>query len=156
MPSLAAALLTLSMGAHASDALKTAFTAEDIAGVVTNKGHANQIEIDSTGDPIISARNPLIAHDYQILFYNCHAGQCGAIQIRAWFKHTAPISAEQINAWNSTQTFGRVFLDKDGDPNLDVFIYAHSGVTMSYVSSELTCFLKVMRDFRAELAGSIE
>lgn len=150
-------LLALAGMAAADDDLKAAFTAEDVAALISARGHANQIQRDSNGDPLIQAVNPLIGHGYQILFYNCHGSAgCEAVQLRAWFTHKAPISADKMNAWNSEQTFGRVFVDADGDPTIDTFIYAHSGVPMAHVNSELTYFLKVMRDFHDWLGDSIE
>ena len=81
---------------------------------------------DNLGAPMISS-----AHHgtrFKVLFYNCTGERdCATIQFHAGYDLGTGISLEKINAWNSSQRFGRAYLDKEGDPILEMDVDLDDG-----------------------------
>ena len=59
---------------------------------------------------------------FQVFFYNCTAHKaCATVQFHAGYDLTKGLAMDRVNAWNSSQRFGRAYLDKDSDPILSRF-----------------------------------
>ncbi len=81
-------------------------------------GHTAEMSKDDGGDPMIQAKTG--EFQWTVLFYNCqNAKRCKSIQFYTWFTKPKP-SLKKINEWNASNRFGRAYLDKAGDPILEM------------------------------------
>ena len=53
--------------------------------------------------------------DFYVNFYDC-AQVCGAVQFTAGFDLDEAMPMEMANLWNRDHRFGKVYLDRSGDP----------------------------------------
>lgn len=156
----AASLLLTSLDADAQSAPPTLLrtvTGNSLVPLVKARGDRYELKTDSAGDPLILAYDQDLGHSYQIIFYDCtNNTDCRTVQFRAWFKHTQDIPISEMNEWNRTKRLGRVYLDTDGDPNVEVTVRLHDGVSQSYIASELDWFMTSLEKFKSHLGGRVE
>lgn len=121
---LAAGALALGAPAQAG-----AVRAQDPASVVTalqNAGYAAKLGTDKVGDPMITSG--INGTTFQIFFYNCtDHRQCATVQFHAGYDLDKSASFEVINDYNRSQRFGRAFIDKEGDPILEMDVDLDDG-----------------------------
>lgn len=81
---------------------------------------------DSEGDPKISAK--IDGTNFFVFFYNCtNHKACATVQLHAGYDLSKPIAFERINEWNRTQRFARAYVDKEGDPIIQMDIDLDDG-----------------------------
>jgi hypothetical protein len=89
-------------------------------------GYAAKLGTDKVGDPMITSSAS--GTTFQIFFYNCTAHkECATIQFHSGYDFDKPLPLETINAWNSSQRFGRAYLDKENDPILEMDVDLDDG-----------------------------
>lgn len=96
-----------------------------LVDVLQGLGYRAMLSTDAGGDPLIlSSAN---GDEFRIYFYGCSNGRsCRNIQFSKGYDMDEGMSLEQANAWNREYRFGKVWLDGDSDPfiemdvNLDV------------------------------------
>ena len=77
---------------------------------------------DGLGDPKISGR--IDGVKYNLYFYNCKDHKnCDTLQFTAGWSGYA-VTMEDINKWNSDMLYGKVYLDEDNDPILELAVVA--------------------------------
>jgi len=109
-----------------------------------------RLKKDSGGDPKISGR--VNGTKYGIYFYGCDSNgkKCDDIKFgTAWA--TKGISLETINEWNRTKKLGVAYLDKDGDPNLDMYVNIDYGVTIENLEDSFNYWCLILRAFEKEV-----
>lgn len=155
----AAALLLATPDAAAQSApsgLQTV-TGDDLVPFVKARGDRYELKTDSVGDPLILAYDDDIEHGYQILFYDCtNNTNCRTVQFRAWFKHTQDIPIQEINEWNRTKRLGRLYLDTDGDPTIEITVRLHDGISRDYLTDELDWFIRSLEKVQQQLGSRVE
>jgi hypothetical protein len=86
---------------------------------LTAAGYKAELGTDKVGDPMITSG--VSGTTFQIFFYNCTANQnCATVQFHSGYDVAKPASLDHINEWNRSKRFGRAFLDKAGDPILEM------------------------------------
>jgi hypothetical protein len=100
---------------------------------------------DDTGDPMIDGR--IEGTRYVILFYGCENGaDCSEIQFSAgWSGYS--VSVETLNAWNRDYRFGKAYLDKEGDPLLQMDVNLEHGISSDNLDSTFEWWAAVLNDF---------
>ena len=89
-------------------------------------GYAARLGTDKVGDPMITSG--VSGTNFQIFFYNCTDHKaCATVQFHSGYDLKQSIGLERINAWNSTQRFGRAYLDKEEDPILEMDVDLDDG-----------------------------
>ena len=69
------------------------------------------------GTPILKSR--VSDSTFRVYFYGCeNAPGCSSIQFSAGYDLDAPMSALQMNAWNTENRYARAIIDDEGDPFL--------------------------------------
>lgn len=125
----AAAACLIATVSHAQTALPAgnvdATDASVLADVLQELGYRAMLSTDAGGDPLILSSAD--GDEFRIYFYGCSDGQrCKNIQFSRGYDMDEGMSLEQANAWNREYRFGKVWLDGDSDPfiemdvNLDV------------------------------------
>lgn len=140
------ALAALLFAGQAHAGLVTAQNPEAILSVAKEFGEAN-LEKDSDGDPKIVGK--LDGRTYVIYFYGCTKGlNCKDIVLRAGWGDTK-MKVEDMNRWNSETRFGKAYLDKDGDPTVEMVINLKGGVSRENLYDTFDFWRVVVDKFEA-------
>jgi hypothetical protein len=70
-----------------------------------------------------------------LFFYGVEDGRAMSLQFRAAFREQVPM--EKVNEWNRRKRFLKVYLDEDGDVNMDMDVDLEGGVTRAYLAERL-------------------
>jgi len=123
---------------------------EAILNIAKGFGSAT-LKKDSAGDPFIVGR--IDGTKYGIVFYGCNNGkECDEIQFSAGWSG-ANASLDDINKWNSKKKYGKAYLDRDGDPRLDMMVNLDYGVTEKNLDDSFNWWTKVLGGFKKEILG---
>jgi hypothetical protein len=116
------------------------------------KGYGSAaFEKDKSGDPHITGRMQGIR--YSVFFYGCTDGKsCRTIQFRAaWRVKGGRISLRDVNAWNLDRIFGKAYLDKDGDPTIEMPIALGGATTQDNLEASISIWQDVMQTFEKRM-----
>ena len=110
------------------------------------KGYGSAtLTVDSDGDPRIEGR--MEGRQYTVIFYDCKGGKaCASLQF-AWAIERQGVSLERLNEWNRTKRFGKAFLDKDGDPRVEMDVNVAYGVTRKNLDDSFDYWRVVVTSF---------
>jgi len=110
------------MGGFALPAQAEMVRAQDPQSVVNamqGAGYMAKLGVDKVGDPKIDSG--VSGSKFTVFFYNCTDNKaCATVQFHAGYDMSTALSLERINEWNRSQRFGRAYLDKEGDPVLEM------------------------------------
>jgi len=97
-----------------------------IVEIASGYGSA-ELTTDNDGDPKITGRMEGIR--YSIYFYGCSNGKnCDSIAFSTgWVSDR--VSLQDINEWNKIKRFGRVYLDNEDDPMVEMNVNLDGGVS---------------------------
>ena len=99
---------------------------DSVAEALQAAGYAAQMGTDQVGDPMITSG--VGGTTFQIFFYNCtDHRECATVQFHSGYDLNDPVSLERINEWNSSQRFGRAYLDREDDPILEMDVDLDDG-----------------------------
>ncbi len=143
---LAAAALALTLvagGAQAQQQLIDGRNPGRIVEIARGFGSA-ELEKTDAGDPTISGR--INGVRYVVRFAGCKGGKdCTHMIFRAGWNN-AKASLEEINSYNAGKFFGVVYLDKDGDVNVDMPVNLAGGVSRKNMDDNFDWWRLVLRD----------
>jgi hypothetical protein len=99
----------------------TASNPQSVAAYLRSEGLTVTLKKDTDGDPLIESslgKN----QGFSVYFYNCtdHAA-CQTLQFYAGFTDSKA-DAARLNEWNRGKRFGRAYIDKVGDPVVEMDI----------------------------------
>lgn len=104
---------------------------------------------DSSNDPMITGR--IDGTRYGIFFYGCSDGkECDDIQFSASWGGVK-VLMDEINAWNRDKRFGKAYIDKDGDPALEMSVNLDYGVTQRNLDDTFNWWTTALREFKKEV-----
>jgi hypothetical protein len=122
-------LVAAAIGAWSVPAQAEQVRAQDPGSVVRAieaAGHEATLTTDKVGDPMI--KTSIAGTTFQVFFYNCtNHTECATVQFHSGYSLNNKPSLEHINEWNTSQRFGRAFLDKEGDPILEMDVDLDDG-----------------------------
>ena len=135
--------MLIAPAAYAEDIIN-AENPDAILNIARGFGYAT-LGKDSQGDPKISGR--VEGTRYGIYFYGCSEGKnCNQIQFATgWGEIKVPM--DEINEWNRKRRYGKAYLDKDGDPMVEMMVNINYGVTTKNLEDTFDWWTKVMKDF---------
>ncbi|MCK9258460.1 MAG: YbjN domain-containing protein [Azoarcus sp.] len=108
-----------------------------------------ELDKDGQGDPRIVGR--IDGTKYGIYFYGCRKGRdCDDIQFSAGWSG-AKVSLEEINRWNLQKRYGKAYLDRDGDPRLEMVVNIDYGVSVKNLEDSFNWWMKAMEGFKEEV-----
>lgn len=121
-------------------------TGEEVAKVMTEKGLKTEVTTDKDGDPLIRTFSK--DTKYGVFFYGCNAkSRCNSIQFSAGFS-VKGIGAEQVLQWNRTKRFGRVYLDDDKEPWIEMDMDVEHGATVAALANNFDRWDGVLTEFK--------
>ena len=117
------AALTIGTGAQAQ--MVRATDPQSVVAALQSGGYKADLGKDSTGDPRI--RSAASGSNFVVTFYGCKDNtNCKTVTFYAGWTGTNT-SLNQINEWNKSKRFSRVYIDKDGDPVMEFDIDLDDG-----------------------------
>ena len=120
-------------------------TAQDVARVLQSKGFQAEVTTDKQGDPLVRSNSG--GAKFGVYFYECKGRQrCPSIQFSAGFASTG-ITPQKVAEWNRSKRFGRVYLDKEDDPWVEMDIDVEHGANTEAVANDLDRWTSVMGEF---------
>jgi hypothetical protein len=122
-------------------------TADQVAGVLRDKGYASDIGKDDQGDPRI--KSAVDGGAFYIYFYGCNGGpRCTGIQFEAAFHLKGGMPLAKINDWNKTHRWGRAYLDEVMDPYVEMDVDAEHGFTSEALGANLDTWNTLLPSFK--------
>ncbi|RJF85339.1 YbjN domain-containing protein [Sphingomonas cavernae] len=120
--------------------------------LLRDKGYKAEMIEGSDGNYIRSADSGV---PITIFFLNCESGGksgCTTIQFYTGFKGVGAVPLERINEWNSSRRFARAYVDKDGDPVIEMDVdMDFDGIPRENFYANLEIFIASIPKFRAFL-----
>lgn len=129
LAAFAATAPVLAQGKQKADASQMVDATKPEVLLAIAKGYGSaDLGKDSGGDPMITGR--MNGNKYTVLFYGCKDGKdCSTVQFRAAFEVRKKPTLEEVNALNAKTRFGKVYLDKDNDPAVEMDVNLDHGVS---------------------------
>ena len=149
-PLLAIALICgISSPVAALAANLDAGNATELVDLLQDLGYRAMLTTDSSGDPLILSSAD--GSDFSIFFYGCTNGQsCKAIQFSKGYDMDQGMSLEQVNTWNRDYRFGKVYLDDEADPFIEMDVNLDfGGVARENFADTFDWWLVTTREFEA-------
>jgi Putative bacterial sensory transduction regulator len=127
---------------------------QSLVAAMQEAGYAAKLGTDKVGDPMITSGSS--GTSFQVFFYNCTAHKaCATVQFHAGYDLTKPLPLDRINEWNGSQRFGRAYLDKEGDPILEMDLdLDDGGLSRPLFSDNLEFWTSVMTAFQKHIGYS--
>ena len=114
------------LAAPAQAQMVTASKPETVIKALQAEGYAAKLEKDGEGDPMIVSSADGVP--FRVHFYGCTGGKdCATVQFSAGYDREGETPLTLINDWNRDKRFGRAFLDKEGDPYLQMDVDLDGG-----------------------------
>ncbi|HCQ66036.1 MAG TPA: YbjN domain-containing protein [Rhodobacteraceae bacterium] len=146
---LLAALLLTAPAPGTAQTLIDATQIETIAAIASDYGEAI-VEQDSAGDPMISGQ--IARTNYAVLFFGCTDGaDCTRILFLSSYSNTTGVDMETLNAWNRDGSFGKAYLDADGDPAIEMNVNLWSGVHQNNLNDTFDWWRVVLETFEEHI-----
>jgi hypothetical protein len=124
-------------------------TAAEVTAILQQRGYPATSSTDQVGDPLLKSTSKGV--NFSVYFYTCNKSpRCTSIQFYAGFKKPG-ISASQIGEWNRTTRFGKAYLDKDGDPNVEMDMDVEHGATTEAIANDLDRWIAVLGAFTKKI-----
>lgn len=99
-----------------------------IADFLQKEGYQAKLEVLDDGEPVI--RSSEAGSDFSIYFYDCTNGtNCKTIQFFTAYDLDNGMTMDQVNTWNREFRFGKVYLDDENDPFLEMDVNLDYGVS---------------------------
>lgn len=142
-------LIAASLAAHPAHAAVLG-DPKAIARVMTEMGMPVTQGHDIEGQPMLESK--VDGTLFNVYFYDC-APLCRRMQLVTGFSLNSPMSAEDANAWNRDNPFGKVVLNDAGDPYLEMDIgVADDGLGRKNLEDTLNTWRAVLGEFRASIS----
>lgn len=125
----ALAATALFIGTAQAQDLVDATTPEAIVDAIENQGYIAKLTKDSGGDPLIRASGD--GTNWAVYFYGCQDDNtgCTAIQFHVSYGLDKGLSLKAMNEWNRDHRFGRMYLDDENDPHIEMDVNMDFGVS---------------------------
>ena len=142
---LAATLMAVPPVAHAQMLPDGGVTAQEVAKSMQDKGYRAEVSTDKQGDPMILSNTS--GFKFRVFFYECDGKpRCKSLQYSSVFTWKAG-SAEKVAVWNRTKRFGKVYLDEDSDPVIQMDMDVEHGATVEALVNNLERWNAVLASF---------
>lgn len=141
-------LLLLGTGTLQAAPLVSASNPAEILSIAKGFGSA-ELGVDDTGDPNITGR--IDGTKYGIYFYDCKNGKdCAALQFSAGWSGTS-VGLQDLNEWNREYRFAKAYLDREGDPMLEMDINTAHGISRSNLESNFEWWQLCLKHFKEQV-----
>ena len=119
-------------------------TREEVAAVLKEQGFENKITDGQDGERRINST--FEGTKFGVYFFDCDGSRCGSIQLSAGFGKKG--LAAKLADWNRDKRFGRAYLDKVGDPWVEMDVDVQHGATTEAIANDLERWKALLAEFR--------
>ncbi|HEX2560555.1 YbjN domain-containing protein [Phenylobacterium sp.] len=144
-----AAALAVACSAATAPIPEGGVTVQEVARALQAQGYKAEIGRDRVGDPMITSA--LDGSNFRVLFYDCEAGRCAAIQFATAFDVKDGLTLSRINTWNRERRFGRAYLDDEMDPFVEYDVDFEVGATTEAVGNAIDVWEAVVPAFKKHI-----
>ena len=143
----AAAML---LGTAAQAANVAATDPQSLVAALQGAGYKAALGKDNTGDPKITSATS--GANFTINFYGCTKNvSCKTITFYAGWSGTKA-TVEMMNEWNKAKRFSRAYIDKDGDPVLELDVdLDDGGMSSALFIDNVEFWESVVGDFKKHI-----
>ena len=137
---------------RAADGLKLIAASDPDAILNLAQGYgAARLTEDNVGDPKIRGR--IEGLNYDVYFDDCKQGaNCGSLMFYiVWGQGLGKISLEEVNSWNQRKRYAHAFLDKDGDPALQMDVMTKPGMTAENLNTYFQLWSQIIVEFQRDV-----
>ncbi|WP_423603930.1 YbjN domain-containing protein [Sphingomonas sp. MS122] len=124
---------------------------ELITELLRSEGYRAEL-IPAKGDDGPLIRSGAGGANFSIFFNDCTKGkECQSVQFYAGFSKTK-MDVAKMNEWNRDKRWGRAYIDKDGDPVIEMDInMAPGGMERALFVDSLNIWSKLIGEFRTRV-----
>ncbi|MEO9130011.1 MAG: YbjN domain-containing protein [Sphingomonas sp.] len=153
--SMGAAAFCLMMLAGAGSAQAQTASASNpssIQDAMQAAGFQAALSKGSDGDPMITSGAS--GSKFVVLFYGCTSNRnCTSIQFYAGFSDSK-MTVGDMNEWNKSKRFGHAYIDKDGDPCIEMDLDLDSGgMSRALFQDNLSVWSDLVSRFKTKVRG---
>ena len=122
-----------------------------IMNVFLEEGYRVTLSRDSGGDPMLTGK--IQGTPYYVYFYGCDDANanCSAVQFKAGYDLAQGLALDQVNDWNRKMRFGKVYLDEEQDPFLELDVNLLYGVSDANFADTIDWWRVVMQEFEKHI-----
>jgi putative sensory transduction regulator len=147
------------LGAFAHPAYAQMVRAQDpqsLVNAMQGAGYTAKLGVDKVGDPKIDSS--VSGSKFTLFFYNCTDNKaCATVQFHSGYDVSTAVPLERINEWNQSQRFGRAYLDKEGDPVIEMDLdLDDGGVSTALFTDNLEFWDAVLGKFERHIGFRTE
>lgn len=149
LAAFAAAAWCLAGAALAAPIPEGGVTVQEVAEALQTRGYKAEIGRDRVGDPMITSA--MDGSNFRVLFYDCKAERCAAVQFATAFDMKQGLTLAQINTWNRQRRFGRAYLDDEMDPFVEYDVDFEVGATTEALGNAVDVWEAVVPAFKKHI-----
>ncbi|WP_151719555.1 YbjN domain-containing protein [Gemmobacter serpentinus] len=118
-----------------------------IVEVMQSLGYRAELTTDDRGDPKI--KSAAGGANFSVWFYGCSSGKdCEAIQFSAGFDMENGMEMASVNDWNTRKRYGKVYLDDEQDPYIEMDMMVGTGMSRDLFAENLSLWDRTIADFK--------
>ncbi len=146
---IALAALALATPAHAQATVDP----EHIAALLKDAGYPTEFVGEQAGYRQILTKSG--DYDFSVELYDCNAGKaCELLLLRTTFRKSDSVTKEAVDAYSSQQPQGRMFLDRRGNPAIELeFDLTKSSLTDAQFTDALKSWDTMLVNYAGFLRG---
>ena len=144
-------ILALTAAAPAAAQNVTADNPQAIADLLKDWGYRAELTADDQGDPKINSSTS--GANFAIYFYGCEANRnCTSIQFSSGFDLDSGTTMEVVNDWNTKKRYGKVYIDDEKDPYIEVDVNLYGGgIPQDTFRDTLESWERLLSDFQTHI-----
>lgn len=131
----------------------TALDPQSVLDELIAQGFRGELKTTSTGRSVI--RFVASGANSQIYFYDCKDGlaQCTTLRFGYGLDFKNGVDIAKVNEWNRQQLWGRVYVDDENDPWLDIILNTGDALPKARFDEVLDLWERVVGKFRTHFEG---
>lgn len=141
-----ATVLLAAAPAQAKELPKEGLGPAEVAKWLTDNGFEAEVAKNDKGESYI--KTGAEGMTFEILFYDCKPERCQSMELLIGFELDKPITADQLNAWNASKRYARVYPDAQGNPWFSYDINLAPGGTYEAMEDNYAIWIGLLPDFR--------
>jgi hypothetical protein len=142
----ACAALLAAAPAQAKDLPADGLSPAEVAKWLTDNGFQAEVTKNDKDESYI--KTAAEGMTFEILFYDCKPERCLSMELLIGFDLEKPMTAEQLNAWNSSKRYARAYPDAKGAPWFSYDINLSPGGTYEAMEDNYAIWIGLLPDFR--------
>lgn len=121
-----------------------------IVDAMQKLGYRAELTTDDQGDPKI--KSAASGANFSVYFYGCTSGKdCTSIQFSAGFDTDKGLDMQVANDWNTKKRYGKVYLDDERDPYIEMDVNMEGGIPNALFEDNLSIWDRMLADFQAHI-----